>query len=780
MRCGGKGIYCMELKMIREIVSKLTLEEKAGLTSGKDNWYTKAVERLGVPSVRMSDGPHGLRTQAGEVNSLEEGSSIPATCYPTASDAAASFDRELIHAMGTQLGREAQALGVNVLLGPGINMKRSPLCGRNFEYYSEDPYLAGQLGAAFVNGVQSQGVGTSLKHFAANSQETRRMDASSEMDERTFREIYLPAFEYTVKLAQPWTVMASYNKIGGVYSTENKELLEKILREEWGFEGVVTSDWGATHNRAGAIAAGCDVTMPAEDTDAEVVKAVQEGRLSETDLDECCVRMLQLAFKAAENVRPQEFDYEAGHQLARKIAAESAVLLKNDGILPLKNERVAFIGGFAEKPRYQGGGSSHINSYRVTGALDAAQEYHVTYVPGYNADGTTNDALLSQATEAARVADVAVVFIGLTDEMESEGVDRRHMNLPAGHNALVEAVCAANSNTVVVLHNGSPVEMPWAEKLKAILEMYLGGQAVGEATVDVLWGKVNPCGHLAESFPKKLEDNPSYLYYLGEGAEAQYAEGLFIGYRYYESKKMDVLFPFGHGLSYTTFAYSNLKLDKKELDEKESLSVSVDVTNTGKYTGKAVVQIYVAPKKLDMIRPVRELKGFSKVELAPGETKTVTVTLAPRAFQYWNKAVHGWKTENTKFAIQIGLNSHEIVLEETVKINAEPVPPVGGYSLSTPMTILARSPKGKAYLDGAIIYLLKGMIAVGFMPKALEPVLDSLPEVNLGTVAMLAQKAGRTSDSNSGLLAQPVNMLTNFLPQEKKDELNMLIAELNK
>lgn len=416
----------MELAKIMELVSQLTLEEKAGLTSGKDNWFTKAVERLGIRSVRTSDGPHGLRTQAGETNSLAEDSAVKAVCFPAACATAASFDRGLVRRMGEALGRECQALGVDVLLGPGVNIKRSPLCGRNFEYFSEDPILAGEMGAAFVQGVQSQGRGTSLKHFFANSQEHRRTDASSEMDERTMREIYLPAFEMTVKRAQPWTIMASYNKIGGIYSTANRKYLTDLLRGEWGFEGVVTSDWGATHNRPAAVTAGCDLTMPAEDTDAQIVRAVQEGELAEADLDVCCVRLLELAFKSAETRREGvEFDYEGDHALAREVAGQSMVLLKNEeNILPLSKEvRTAFIGYFAEAPRYQGGGSSHINSSRVVSALEAAKTagLQVEYVPGCKADGSTDESLLAQAVETAKAAETAVVFVGLTDAMETEG-----------------------------------------------------------------------------------------------------------------------------------------------------------------------------------------------------------------------------------------------------------------------------------------------------------------------------------------------------------------------
>ena len=776
----------MTKQSIRELVSQLTLEEKAALTSGRDNWFTKAVERLNIPNARTSDGPHGLRTQGGETSSLAEEASQPAICFPTASAAACCFDRDLLRRMGEELGKESQAYGVNVLLGPGVNMKRSPLCGRNFEYFSEDPVLAGQLGAAYVQGVQSQGIGTSLKHFFANNQEHRRMDISSEMDERTMREIYLPAFETVVKESQPWTVMAAYNKVGGTFCTENKVLAE-ILRKEWGFQGLVMSDWGATHDRAAAVAAGCDLTMPAEDTDNEVVKAVQEGKLDEAALDECCVRLLELAFKGQENHKDGvEFDFEGGHALARQIAGESMVLLKNDGILPLpRTAKAAYIGAFAEKPRYQGGGSSHINSWKVTGALEAAKAagLDVTYTPGYDADGSANNELIAEAVAAAQAAEVAVVFIGLTDAMESEGVDRAHMRLSDGHNALVTAVCGANANTVVVLHSGSPVELPWADQPRAILEAYLGGEAVGEATMDVLYGDVNPSGHLAESFPVRLEDNPSYLTYGGEGAFAPYSEGLFVGYRYYESKKMPVLFPFGHGLSYTTFEYSDLTLDQTAIEEGTPVTASVTVTNTGDRAGKAVIQLYIAPEKVEMIRPVRELKDFAKVELRPGESKTVTFTLGHRAFAHWNQRVHTWRTESGKYKVQIGRSAHDIALEAELTMRAEPVPPVGGYTVSMPMSDFSKSLKGHKFLDENIGFMVRGMAAMGYIPEQAMAMLDQIPGgINLAVIDMLAARAGQAATGQSGvqvLMGQSLGMLNSFLPQEKKDELAALIEELN-
>lgn len=766
----------MECEKIRQMVANLTLEEKAALTSGKDNWYTKSIERLGIPSVRTSDGPHGLRTQAGEVNSLEEGSSETAICFPAACATAASFDRELLKEMGEELGREAKALGVDVILGPGVNMKRSPLCGRNFEYFSEDPYLAGALGTAFVQGVQSQGVGTSLKHFAANNQEHRRMDSSSEMDERTFREIYLPAFEAVIKDAQPWTVMASYNKIGGTYSTQNSELLTEILRKEWGFEGVVTSDWGAVHDRTAAIAAGCDLTMPAEATDEQIVCAVGEGRLSEEALDACCMRLICLAMKAAENrTDGEKMELEKGHELARKIAGESMVLLKNkEKVLPLKETKnIAFLGEFAEKPRYQGGGSSHINSFRTPGTLETARKkgMQIRYAKGYLADGTTNEFLLEEARKIAKQADKVVVFIGLIDAMESEGIDRRNMKLPKGHEELIQAVCEIHDQVIVVLHNGAPVEMPWIEQVEGLVEAYLAGEAAGEAVVDLLTGEVNPSGRLAESFPIRLEDNPSYLSYFGEGGTVHYQEGLFIGYRYYESKKQDVLFPFGYGLSYTDFSYENLRVNKTELEENEPLEVSVDVTNVGSVIGKTVVQLYIAPEKAEMIRPSRELKAFEKIELAPGEKKTVMFRLDSRAFSHWNPSLHEWKSEEAFYGIQIGKNAHEIVLETRVFIQAEPIVPQGGYSLEMPMDEFAKSHRGRNFLDENIIYMIRGMIEVGFIPAEMGVVLDQISE-----------KVGRGSGETGGvqvLMGQPLGILDRFLPKEKKEQLKQLLIELD-
>lgn len=776
----------MEDKRIKELVAQMTLEEKAGLTSGRDNWFTKGAERLGIPEVRTSDGPHGLRTQEGEENSLAENKSVSAVCFPAACLTASSFDRNLLREIGRTLGEECQALGVQVLLGPGVNMKRSPLCGRNFEYFSEDPYLAGEMGAAFVEGVQSQGVGCSLKHFLANNQEHRRMDSSSEMDERTMREIYMPAFEKVVKQAKPWTVMASYNKIDGTHATENAKYLTDILRGEWGFEGLVMSDWGATNNRAGAVEAGCDLTMPAEDTDGEIIKAVQEGRLSEEALDKTCENLLALAFRAKEcRKEGVSFAYENDHRLARRAAGESIVLLKNeDGILPLgEKEKIAFIGPFVEKPRFQGGGSSHITCYKIGNILEAAKERNVPILSakGCGEDGKTEEGLLAEAVELAKNVDKAVLCVGLTDVMESEGYDRKDMRMPEGHIRLIEEICKANANTTVVLHNGAPVEMPWAGRPKAIIESYLAGQAVGEALLDVLYGDVNPSGHLAESFPIRLEDNPSYLYFGGENGIVPYQEGLFIGYRYYESKKQPVQFPFGYGLSYTTFDYHDLRVEKEKIEEGESLKVSVKVTNTGKVAGKAVVQLYVAPEKAEAIRPVRELKAFDKVELAAGETKEVAFVLEPRAFQHFNTVVHNWRTENGAYGIQIGENARDIVLSQKIFVEAEPIPPLGGYSPQMAIGEFAKSRKGRAFLDENIVHMIRGMAASGYIPKEAMSMLEQVPEgISLAMIDAMASRIGHQEGAGlKVLMAQSLGVFEMFLPEEKKEELRGLIQELN-
>ncbi len=698
----------MTRKELEELCAKMTLEEKAGLCSGSDFWHTKPVERLGIPAMMVSDGPHGLRKQKDEGDHLGVNDSIKAVCFPTGCTIAASFDKDLIREMGEALGTSCQAEGVGVILGPAVNIKRSPLCGRNFEYYSEDPYVAGEMAVSYIAGVQSKNVGTSIKHFMANSQETRRMTSDSRVNERTMREIYLPAFETAVKKSHPWTVMCSYNRVNGIYAAENKWLLTDLLRDEWGFDGFVVSDWGAVNDRVAGVKAGLDLEMPPSSgvNDRLIVEAVKNGTLDEKVLDEAVIRILNIVYRYTEH-RDKEavFDRDAQHDLSRKAAEESLVLLKNEGVLPLKKEqKIAVIGQYAKKPRYQGGGSSHINSHQVSGMLDFVQDMkNITYAQGYDdsleeaagMDGNHTDninrknedkrkALLDEAVRTAKEADTAVIFAGLPDSFESEGYDRKHMRMPDSQNTLIHEIAKVQPNTVVVLHNGSPVEMPWVDEVKGILEAYLGGEAVGEAEYNILFGNVNPSGKLAETFPLRLEDNPSYLYYIGEGDTTEYREGIFVGYRYYDKKKMPVLFPFGHGLSYTEFAYSNLRLecddhktggcitgggsdtDARNMDDMlrikdiDCLTVSVDVTNTGHMEGKEVIQLYVADEESSVIRPLKELKEFEKVSLKPGETKTVRFTLDAGAFAYYHTQLKEFFVESGTFSILVGSSSRDI------------------------------------------------------------------------------------------------------------------------
>ena len=686
---------------VKNLVSQMTLEEKASLLSGGDFWHTKAVERLGIPATMVSDGPHGLRKQDSEADHLGINDSIKAVCFPAACATAASFDKALLEKMGGAIGESCQHESLSVVLGPAVNIKRSPLCGRNFEYFSEDPYLAGKLAAAYIRGVQSKNVGVSIKHFAANNQEHRRMSSSSDVDERTLREIYFPGFEIPVKESRPWTVMCSYNRINGVFSADNRWLLTDVLRDEWGFDGYVMSDWGAEADRVAGVKAGLDLEMPASGgiNDAKVVAAVRAGTLSEADVDLCCERILNIVYRFTENAKPETpWDKEAQHALAAEIAAECMVLLKNeDGVLPLsRDDDAAFIGEFAEKPRFQGGGSSHINAFKVTSALAAAEGMRVCYAPGYSVEkDCAPDAMVAEAVEKAKNAKAAVVFAGLPDAYESEGYDRTHMRLPESQNRVIEAVAAANPNTVVVLYNGSPVEMPWIGKVKAVIEAYLGGQAVGDATVKVLYGDVNPSGHLPESFPKKLSDNPSYLFYGGEGNRAEYREGIFVGYRYYDKKEMDVLFPFGHGLSYTSFEYSNLRLSAEKIRDTDTLTATVTVKNSGARAGKAVVQLYVGDDEGSFIRPLRELKGFEKLSLEPGESRDVSFTLDKRAFAIWNSTLHDWYVESGGFTVAVGASSRDLPLCAKVFVEGSQAMP-GYYSLNSIFMDIMADPKAKA------------------------------------------------------------------------------------
>jgi len=762
----------MDKKKIRDLVSKMTLEEKAGMCSGADFWHLKGIERLGIPQVMVTDGPHGIRKQAQGADHLGINESEKAICFPAGCAAAASFDRNLIRKLGETIGSECQAMDVSTILGPAINIKRSPLCGRNFKYYSEDLYVSTEMAAAMIVGVQSRNVGTSVKHFLANNQEKRRMTSSSDMDERTLREIYLASFEGAVKKAKPWTVMSSYNRINGDYVGDSKEYLTDILRNEWGFDGYVVSDWGAVNDRVKALSAGLDLEMPPGnfENDELIVKAVNEGKLDESVLDLTCERIIDVIFRYVENRNTDSvFDYENDNRTAAEIEAECMVLLKNDNnILPLgEGKKVAFIGKYAREPRYQGGGSSHINSWKVEAALDAANEFPqfkgITYAEGYRDDKDETDAeLLNEAVKVAKEADVAVLFIGLPDNFESEGYDRKHLNLPNCQNELVEKILEVQKQVVVVLHNGAPVIMPWKDEVDGIIEAYLGGEAVGRATVEVLTGKKNPCGHLAETFPNRLEDTPCYLTY-GKGFDnADYSEGVFVGYRHYTSRKIDTAFPFGYGLSYTTFEYSDLETDRKEMSDKETVNVSVKVKNTGNRSGKTVVQLYVEAPQTELVRPVRELRGFEKIFLEVGEEKTVTFSLDERAFAYWNTGIHDWYTEEGIYKIIIGENADKMCLSEEITVHStKEIPKV--YSLNTCLGELFSDPKAQAVMEP----FKQGMAAnQGAMDMAEGQRNDESGVVNQEMMAAMME-------------GMPLRQLLSFVPGMKREMLEQMVAALN-
>ena len=666
----------------KDLISQMTLKEKASLCSGKDFWHLKSIERLGLPEIMVCDGPHGLRKQNAENKKVGIGNSYPATCFPTAVTTACSWDRDLIYKMGQALAEECLQHGVSVLLGPGVNMKRSPLCGRNFEYFSEDPELAGEMGAAFIAGVQSKGIGTSLKHFAGNSQEMKRMTSNSIIDERALREIYLRAFEKAVKKSQPWTVMNAYNLLNGTYCSENDWLQNKVLRDEWGFKGAVVSDWGAVNDRVAGLNAGNDLEMPSSGgvNDAKIVEAVKCGVIDETTLDERVDKLIDIILKGAANKKPgYKFDVKAHNLLSRQIAEQSMVLLKNDGnILPLKRvegEYVAVIGAFADNPRYQGAGSSIINPTMIDSGRRAFNNspISVKFADGYDRSGKRKDedAYITEACNLAKNASKAVVCIGLTDDYESEGFDRSTMKLPDGHNRLVEAVSRVNDNVIVVLEGGSPVEMPWADDVKAILNAYLGGQSVAPAIVDVLTGKANPCGKLAETYPVCLKDTPTSFRYPDSKEDVQYRESIFIGYRYYDKVERNVRFPFGFGLSYTSFEYSDIKLKKKNLTKGEGAKVTFTIKNTGDVAGSEIAQVYVAKPESKTFRAPKELKGFVKIHLDPGEEKKVSVELDDRAFAFWNTATEDWCVESGEYKILVGASSRDIRLEAAAKMKSE-------------------------------------------------------------------------------------------------------------
>ncbi len=652
-----------------DIIKKLNLEQKCALLSGGTVFTTRGIPSKGVPEITLSDGPNGVRKQAGAADHLGLNPSVPATCFPTSVTTASSWDTQLGEAIGQAMGEEAAAQEVSVLLGPGLNVKRSPLCGRNFEYFSEDPYLAGKMAASYVRGIQSNGIGACPKHFAVNSQELRRMASDSVVDERTLREIYLTGFEIVVKEAKPKTIMSSYNLINGEYANENAHLLVDILRKDWGFDGAVVTDWGGSNDHALGVKNGSTLEMPCPGGDSvrELEAAVKSGKITEADVDARLDEMLEMVLTTYDAVQkaPRTFDVDAHHALARRAAAESAVLLKNEGsLLPLKTgTKVAIIGDFADKPRYQGAGSSAVNSTKVDSFLQCFEEsglVKVGYAAGFDRFGKPDEALKAEAVALAQKADVALVYLGLDEVKESEGLDRSDMKLAQNQIDVLGAVAAANPNVVVVLNAGSSLETPWVKDCRALLYGALGGQAGAGAIVDILSGKVCPSGKLAESWAVSYNDTPARANFGGDGRTVEYREGLYVGYRYYEKAGVPVSFPFGYGLSYTTFAYSDMTATPQ--------GVTLTVTNTGDCAGAEVVQVYVAKPDAKVFRPVKELKGFAKVKLAAGESKTVTIPLDDKAYRYWNVKTDKWEVEGGSYEVRVGASSADIRLTATVNV----------------------------------------------------------------------------------------------------------------
>ncbi len=675
------------------LVSQMTLEEKASLCSGKDCWNLKSIERLGLPSITMMDGPHGLRKQIGTGDNLGIGDSLPAVCFPTASALACSFDRDLVYQVGKAIGEECLKEEVSIILGPGVNQKRSPLCGRNFEYFSEDPLLSGELGASMIQGIQSTGTGTSLKHFAVNNQEKRRMTINAVVDERALRETYLKAFEIAVKKGKPDTVMCAYNRLNGCYCSENYYLLTEILRKEWGFEGAVISDWGAVNDRVLGVEAGLDIEMPGNNgyNDAKIIAAVEREELSIEALDRAACRVTELILKAVEHQRKgYRYDPVAHHELAVQALEQSAVLLKNeDHVLPgNKGQRAAVIGRFAKIPRYQGAGSSKLHPLKVDNAFDSLTQLglEVTYADGYGemkkrenripkqAEMQEQEVRIREACALAKDKDIVYIFAGLTEGYESEGFDRVDMKMPEEHNRLIEAVADCNPNVVVVLSGGAPMELPWISKVKAVLLAYLGGEGSGKAIANLLLGKAVPSGKLAETWPIHLKDNPSYHYFPGHNLTVEYRESIYVGYRYYEKAGIPVLFPFGHGLSYTSFAYSDIKLDRSACDYGESLQLSFQITNLGAVTAKETAYIFVAHESEKIFLPKKELREFVKIELQPGETKEVLVELDTKSFGYYNTVIQDWHAEKGSYEIMVGASVADCSLKTKFYLENPDVP----------------------------------------------------------------------------------------------------------
>ncbi|MBN6206207.1 glycoside hydrolase family 3 C-terminal domain-containing protein [Ralstonia pickettii] len=652
----------------KDLIKQMTLEEKASLMSGQNFWNTKPIERLGIPSIMLTDGPHGLRKQGGKADHLGLNKSLPATCYPTAATLANSWDKSLVYNVGQDIGKEARSEKVSVLLGPGLNIKRNPLCGRNFEYFSEDPYLTGELASEMVKGIQSNGISACPKHYAVNSQEHMRMTIDEIVDERSLREIYLTGFEKVVKEGNPHTMMSSYNMVNGEFANENQHLANSILYSEWGYEGVIVTDWGGNNDRVAGLKAHNQLEMPSTNgiTDKEIVDAINAGALDESILDEAVDQLLSLIFKVRlDDKEAAQVDYDEHYTKAVEAACKSIVLLKNENnILPLKTgTKVAVVGDFAQNPRYQGAGSSLINPYKLSKPLDHLQGSSLNvigYAQGFKRMGGKSSKLLKEATSLAEAAEVVLLFIGLDESREAEGVDRKDLKLAQNQLELVEAVAKVNKNVVVVLSGGGALELPFAENVQGILHTYLSGQGGGEAVVDVLLGKHNPSGKLSETFPFQYSDVPSSVYYPGHQATSEHKEGLFIGYRYFETANVPVRYPFGYGLSYTTFQYSDLVVD--------GLTVNFNLTNTGTVAGAEIAQLYIEKADSKIFRSVKELKGFEKVYLEPGETKQVRITLTERDFSYYNPEMKNWETESGSYKIQVGSSIQAIHLEETVEM----------------------------------------------------------------------------------------------------------------
>lgn len=678
-----------------EIVEKMSLEQKAKFVSGYDYWHLEEAKELGLPKIMVTDGPHGLRKQNTDKKTSDGiglGNSVPATCMPPAATSACSWDENLLREEGEALAEECLQEKVSVILGPGTNIKRSPVCGRNFEYFSEDPLLAGKMSANLINGCQSKGIGNSLKHFACNSQEAFRMVVNEVIDERTIREIYFPAFEIAVKEAQPWTVMNSYNRINGVYASQNYWLQEQVLRKEWGFKGLVLTDWGASVDRIPGLENGTDLEMPSSGTlnTQRIIDAVNNGPLKEEVLDKRVDNVVDLIIKSKPALEKEfKFDVEAHHSIARKVAEGSMVLLKNEnGILPLKSgAKVAVIGELAKAPRFQGAGSSVINPTKLDNAYDELVKLgvDVTYAQGYEkGKDEINSQLVSEAKNVAAKADVALVFVGLTEEFEGEGYDRENINMPSSHNNLVSEIAKANENTVVVLAGGSVVYIPWISEVKALLNSGLGGQAGGSAVANILTGKVNPSGKTAETYPLTFDDNPTFGNYPGGPVVSEHKESVYIGYRYYDTAEKEVLFPFGYGLSYTTFEYSGIKLSAKEINDTDTLKVSFTIKNTGNVDGAEIAQVYVADKESTIFRPKKELRAFTKVFLKAGESKEVTLELSKRAFAYYNVNLGDWHVESGDFEIMVGASSRDIKLTDTVNVKSTVEAVVPDYRETAP------------------------------------------------------------------------------------------------